>query len=94
VGISDPEAKKKYFELISNRRVVDGCWEWRGPLSRKKIPMTTWKKKSITIRRCIYLLYYSYEEVPATVYSQCQNPRCFNPEHLTLERPKMRKIYI
>jgi hypothetical protein len=94
VNITDPDAKSKYEELISKRRIVDGCWIYRGHVGDSKIPMTTWKKRSISLRRCMYLIYFSYEEVPGSVYSKCQDPRCFNPEHLTLERPKMRKIYI
>jgi len=94
VNISDPDAKKKYEELVSKMRIVDGCWIWRGHVGDKKTPMTTWKKRSMSLRRCMYLICFSYGGAPDSVYSKCQNPKCFNPEHLTLERPKMRKIYI
>ena len=90
--IEPEERLRKYKELLTQRRIIDGCWEWTGHFQNKKIPMTTWRKKSMTVRRCMFFLSYIVNGELGSVHSTCQNDKCFKPDHLSLDRPKMRKI--
>ncbi len=90
--MGEEEACSKYRELIDKRRLIDGCWVWTGPRQRGKVPVTCFRKKCITVRRCMYLLINRLDTFPSPVYNACGNGLCFNPEHLTVERPKERQF--
>lgn len=84
---------RKYQDLISFRQKKGDCWEWTGYRQNGKTPKTSWKNKSMTVRKCMYLLINGSKYEPNPVFTTCGNLLCFNPDHLTLERPKIRQFY-
>lgn len=47
----------------------------------------------MTVRKCMYLLMNGTTYEPNHVFSACGNLYCFNPDHITLERPAKRQFY-
>ena len=84
---------RKYQDLISFRKINGSCWEWTGYKQNGKTPKTSWKNKSMSVRKCMYLLIHgtTYECNP--VFTTCGNLNCFNPDHITLNRPNKRQYY-
>lgn len=85
-------ALRKYKDLLAFRRVNGHCWEWTG-YRHKKVPKTSWKNKGMSVRKCMYLITNLTTFEPNAVFTTCGNLLCFNPDHLTLERPKIRQFY-
>lgn len=86
-------ALRKYQDLISFRKIKGKCWEWIGYKQKGKTPKTSWKNKSMGVRKCMYLLMNGITWEPNPVFTTCGNLNCFNPEHITLERPQKRAFY-
>lgn len=78
---------RKFQDLIAFRQINRDCWEWTGYMQQGKIPKTSWKNKAMTVRKCMYLLMNGTTYEPNAVYPRCRNRLCFNPDHITLERP-------
>jgi hypothetical protein len=81
---------RKYHDLLSFRKINRECWEWTG-YCQKGTPRCSWKSKAISVRKCMYLLVNGTTYEPNAVFTTCGNPKCFNPDHITLERPKKRQ---
>jgi hypothetical protein len=86
-------ALRKFQDLISFRKINHDCWEWTGYKQKGKCPKTSWKNKAMSVRKCMYLLMNDTTYEPNPVFTTCGNLMCFNPEHITLERPKKRQYY-
>jgi hypothetical protein len=84
---------RKYQDLISFRNKNGECWEWTGYRGQGKTPKTSWKNKSMSVRKCMYLLMHGSTYEPNPVFTTCGNLLCFNPDHITLERPEKRQLY-
>lgn len=84
---------RKFQDLIAFREIKGRCWEWTGYKQNGKIPKTSWKNKSMSVRKCMYLLMHGTTYEPNPVFTTCGNLNCFNPEHITLERPPNRHFY-
>lgn len=84
---------RKFQDLIRFRRINGDCWEWTGYKQKGKTPKTSWKNKSMGVRKCMYLLMNGITHHSEPVYTSCGNLLCFNPEHITCERPKIRQFY-
>lgn len=84
---------RKYHDLLRFREVNGSCWEWRGYMQAGKVPKTSWRNKSMTVRKCMYLLMNGITYEPNPVFAKCGNRFCFNPEHITLEKPLNREFY-
>jgi hypothetical protein len=84
---------RKFQDLIAFRKVVGECWEWQGYKQSGKTPKTSWKNKAMTVRKCMYLLINGTTYEPNSVHTTCGNLNCFNPDHLTLEKPARRVFY-
>jgi hypothetical protein len=84
---------RKFQDLIAFRKIVGDCWEWQGYRQKGKTPKTSWKNKAMTVRKCMYLLINGTTYEPNAVHTTCGNLSCFNPDHITLERPARRHLY-
>jgi hypothetical protein len=85
---------RKYLDLLSHRKIVNECWEWQGYINKKsKIPMCSWRNKTMTVRKCMYLLTHMSTFEPNLVYASCGNRKCFNPDHIVLGIPPKRNFY-
>lgn len=71
--------------LLSNRIIdpLTGCWFWTKAKSVRGYGKTTYGKKIVRVTR---LSAYLFSNVPlnssALCCHRCDNPPCFNPEHL------------
>lgn len=84
---------RKFQDLIKFRKINGACWDWIGYRNKGKTPMTSWKNKVMSVRKCMYLLFHGTNYEPNPVFTTCGNLLCFNPEHITLERPNKRHFY-
>lgn len=86
-------ALRKYQDLLTFRTIEGNCWIWNGYRQKGKTPKTSWRNKGMTVRKCMYLLVNGVKDEPNPVFVKCGNLYCFNPDHITLERPKRRVLY-
>jgi hypothetical protein len=84
---------RKFQDMIKFRKIEEDCWEWTGYKQSGKHPMTSWKSKTMGVRKCMYLIMNGTSYEPNPVFTTCGNLMCFNPDHITLERPKKRQFY-
>lgn len=70
--------------LLAKREVtVEGCWLWTGTCNGSGRPVTWYDGKSWYVSRLIkYLMEPKDFKWLAFYCHTCNNPRCFNPEHL------------
>jgi len=83
----------KLFELIKKGSFSKkGCFEWNGCCDKDGYGYTTFspfgKKIQYKVHRLIYVLLIG--EIPANMFicHSCDNPKCFNINHLFLGTPK------
>lgn len=85
------------FESIEKRFwkyaiVQDGCWDWTGKvMARTSIPYLQIKKEDgkYTMKvatRISYQIHFGEPPQDKQVTRTCGNPKCLNPEHLTLRK--------
>jgi hypothetical protein len=86
-------ALRKFHDLLKYRKITGECWEWTGYRGKGKTPRCSWKNKSMSVRKCMYLIFNGTTYEPNYVYTTCGNLLCFNPDHLTLYSPKKRHYY-
>lgn len=84
---------RKFQDLIKFRKMNRDCWEWTGYYQKGKCPKTSWRNKAMGVRKCMYLLMNGTTYEPNPVFTTCGNLRCFNPDHLTLQRPDKRQYF-
>lgn len=74
--------------LTDRREIVEsGCWEWRGFRDPKGYGRIQWQgRKSALVHRVAahYALGLDLDDFSTNVCHRCDNPPCFNPEHLFL----------
>jgi hypothetical protein len=73
-------------ERLNQRREIDpvtGCWLWRGANTPFGYGVTTYRNIKVYVHRLAACLYLDLPlEGPHKVLHRCDNPPCFNPEHL------------
>ncbi len=84
---------RKFHDLLRHRKIDGECWEWTGCLTKGKTPRCSWRSKSMSVRKCMYLLVNGTTYEPNRIYTTCGNLLCFNPDHLTLQSPPKRHYY-
>lgn len=71
--------------LLSNRRVTaNNCWEWMGPCNPKGYGKIKWHPfGDVRVHRLAAMLWLGFRLNDSQyVCHKCDNPSCFNPEHL------------
>lgn len=61
-----------------------GCIEWTGTIGSAGYGQTTWKYRKYNVHRLVYELKHGSIPEGLLVCHRCDNPRCFNIEHLFL----------
>ena len=73
---------------LMERRVITepGCWEWQGALTQHGYGRMSWRDRIYRTHRLAAHLWLGLplEESTVKVCHHCDNPPCFNPEHLYL----------
>ena len=84
---------RKYHDLLKFRKISGDCWEWTGYRIKGKTPMCSWRNKTMTVRKCMYLIFNGTMYEPNRVHTTCGNLLCFNPDHITIEQSIKRHYY-
>lgn len=84
---------RKYQDLMKFKKLKGRCWLWTGYRQKGKTPKTSWRNKSMSVRKCIHLLTNGLSDTTDIVYSKCGNLACFNPDHITTICPEKRSFY-
>jgi len=83
----------KWQDMIRFREIKGKCWIWTGYRQKGKCPKTSFRSKSMSVRKCMYMLINGLEHLHERVYSSCGDLFCFNPDHITLDPPLKRHFY-
>lgn len=71
--------------LRGNGGDIEECWEWGGPFHKVKgHGMVRYQGKNTYAHRVAYLAHCGDIPDDRVVDHRCQNPRCWNPNHLRL----------
>lgn len=84
---------RKYQDLVMFRKKNGECWEWTGYRNKSGTPMCSWKNRTMSVRKCMYLLVHGTTFEPNSVFTTCGNQLCFNPDHITLQPNEKRVLY-
>lgn len=69
-------------------RTETGCWEWTKAKAAAGYGVMSFYKRMVGVHRVAYRLFHG--EIPngMVICHKCDNPPCFNPEHLFLGTQK------
>ena len=91
------KTKEEYHEhvkrcLLEKRNIVGECWEWTAQLDDKGYGRRTFtidgKKAKRPVHQTAYRLWKGEISKGLHVCHTCDNPKCFNPDHLWLGTAK------
>lgn len=79
-----PELLKRFWNLVDIKDHPNGCWEWKGFLSKRGYGLFKIKGKSIRANRLS--LAFKIGTLPVGMCSchHCDNPKCVRSDHLFL----------
>jgi hypothetical protein len=73
------------MEKILQRKLIDnltGCWNWTGSKDGKGYGMVMRNGRTWRVHRVVYVHYFGDIPEGNLVCHKCDNPSCFNPDHL------------
>jgi len=75
---------EQVIDLIQDRSYIDedtGCWVYTGCINQNGYGVITYRKQQWLVHRLIFNKVI-FKELPHSVLHKCDNPPCWNPEHL------------
>ena len=70
-------------DLLARKVVTEsGCWEWQGAKDRRGYGNLRWGDKLWGVHRLAFHLLVAPVERGVEICHRCDNPPCFNPDHL------------
>src|SRR5437899_6916792 len=83
---NQPRTKQELRQhLLANRRITaNGCWEWTGMVSKSGYGKIKWRPiGDLRVHRLAAHLWMDFDlKDGRRICHRCDNPPCFNPEHL------------
>lgn len=71
------------IRLLRKRKITEsGCWEWTGHIMKNGYGQIGLKGKVLLVHRASYMHFVGKIPKNFFVCHKCDNPKCFNPEHL------------
>lgn len=85
-----PERRPIKVRLLEKRVITDsGCWEWTGAFTGDGYGVIgVGRQKQRRVHRLAYQVFKGETPDGMFVCHSCDNPKCFNPDHLFLGTPK------
>jgi hypothetical protein len=70
--------------LLKHRNITErGCWEWTLSVSKSGYGKVKWRPRDLRVHRVAMHLWNGFDlEDSRIVCHSCDNPRCFNPDHI------------
>jgi len=70
--------------LFTKRKIDDrGCWNWTGTVDTKGYGLVSSRSKRKILSRLAYEMFVGEIPEGLCVLHSCDNPKCFNPDHLS-----------
>lgn len=75
---------------LNFKKTIDsnGCWLWTGGRDKDGYGNTYINNKQTRVHRLSYEEYHGFIKPGYVIMHQCDNPSCFNPDHLKQGTPK------
>lgn len=77
-----PYEEKVKQKLLAKRQIVNSCWEYTGCKSTTGYGRTCYQGVYAYVHRVSYSVFVGKIPNDMCVLHRCDNPKCFNPEHL------------
>jgi len=76
-----PEQMREF--LLSKRKISGECWIWTGAVNQWGYGQTAWQHRHTMVHRVAACLWKKFDITSQLkVCHSCDQPRCFNPDHL------------
>lgn len=76
---------KRFLKRLFRKRQInsDGCWIWTGYVDKDGYGEIWYADETWRVNRIVFLIFKPDEwDSELQINHNCNNPRCFNPEHL------------